>query len=792
MRMNHTLMITITLMLVHSQAQTIIPPGNVSGTWSTANSPYHIEGEITILDDSTLTVEPGVEVIFLGHYALLVQGRMLAIGTETDSIIFTVNDTTGFSDPDTGLGGWYGIRFIDTPVNNDSSKFIYCKFQYGKAVADFWHANAGGALCIIQFDKIHVAHCLFNYNSAGGLLTQVPAGGAIHLAWSDILLSDNKFLHNRAITGGAIQFHDSDPRFVNNIFMYNSASDGGAISFGGSSNPTFLNDKISNNRAINLGGGVFGTDSTAIFDSVLISANTANWGGGIGVINCTLGMSNCNVTDNFAENLGGGISSDFSALDLNNIIFERDTSGSQSGALHSWHSNIHASQCQFRDNMSIIGGGIHAEFSHLEIDNSSFSRNSAINGAGIHANSIDLLIDSCNFTQNIADNAGGAIEYTADTLEFSTPYQVSLTHSRFELNYATNLVGGVNINQYNSDSSLVDLVLDHCIFIANSADHVTALRILGEIHDFIVSNSIFSANNALRWAAGANFISKCRGIVMNCLFNSNQAAIGGSNASTGGAGVSQEAQVDFYNCTFVENSSAFGGGLHVRFGGIAHVMNSIFWGNTDIQINLVSRDSISSTLTINNSAIQDGRDSIAVDSLSTLHWGQGNIDSNPLFVYPAGADYHLQQNSPCIGTGIDSLEISGLWYIAPATDLDGNPRPNPAGSMPDMGVYESPLGTPTAIGDFGVNIPLRFSLEQNYPNPFNPTTVISWQLAVSSPVTVTLYNLRGQRVAVLLNETQTAGRHQLNLDGSKLASGIYFYQLEAGPYVEVKKMILLK
>jgi hypothetical protein len=770
----------------------VIPTGNVSGTWSLAKSPYHIEGEITIPNDSTLTIEPGVDVIFFGHYALNVQGRLLAIGTEVDTTVFTVNDTLEFHNADTSLGGWNGIQFIDTPLNNDTSKIIHCKLSYGKAVGSSPPDNAGGAIHISNFHKVLISNCLIINNSAGGLNS--PSGGALYLFFSNIKLKENVISKNQAWDGGAILIYECDAVFINNWIVSNHADEGGGgIWMGGLSNPEFKGDIISNNISENNGGGMICWQSThPTLDSVSLTGNSANWGGGIGLIDCILEMNNCNVTDNYAAALGGGISSDFSTLNLNNIIFERDTSGSQSGAIHSWHSNLNINDCQFRDNKAVIGGGIHAEFSQLDINNSSFFRNSANNGAGIHANSIHLLIDSSNFSQNVADNEGAAIQYTADTVEFSTPYQVELTHSRFDLNYATNLVGGVNINQHNSDSSLVNLLVDNCTFTANSADHVSAFRILGDIHNFTISNSFFSGNYALRWAAGANFISRCKGDVINCLFNSNQAAIGGNNATSGGAGVTQEAVVDFYNCTFVNNAAGSGAGLHVRFGGIATVINSIFWGNSPSSISLVSRDSISSTLTINNCDIQDGIDSVAVDSLSSLHWGQKNINSDPLFVNPAGADYHLHQNSPCIGTGIDSLEISGLWYVAPITDLEGNPRPNPAGSLPDMGVYESPLGTPTAIADIGVNIPLRFSLEQNYPNPFNPTTFISWQLAVGSPVTIKLFNIRGQEVAVLLNEIQAAGSHQLILDGQHLASGIYFYQLQAGPYTAAKKMILLR
>ena len=64
--------------------QTFITAGDVSGTWTSANSPYKILGEITIPNNETLTIEPGVNVIFLGHYKFNVQGRVIAIGTLSD------------------------------------------------------------------------------------------------------------------------------------------------------------------------------------------------------------------------------------------------------------------------------------------------------------------------------------------------------------------------------------------------------------------------------------------------------------------------------------------------------------------------------------------------------------------------------------------------------------------------------------------------------------------------------------------------------------------------------------
>jgi hypothetical protein len=85
-----------------------------------------------------------------------------------------------------------------------------------------------------------------------------------------------------------------------------------------------------------------------------------------------------------------------------------------------------------------------------------------------------------------------------------------------------------------------------------------------------------------------------------------------------------------------------------------------------------------------------------------------------------------------------------------------------------------------------------FSLSQNYPNPFNPSTVISYQLPVIGFVTLKVYDILGREIATLVNEEKPAGEYEVEFDGSALTSGIYFYQLKAGSYVETRKMVLLK
>ena len=84
------------------------------------------------------------------------------------------------------------------------------------------------------------------------------------------------------------------------------------------------------------------------------------------------------------------------------------------------------------------------------------------------------------------------------------------------------------------------------------------------------------------------------------------------------------------------------------------------------------------------------------------------------------------------------------------------------------------------------------NLSQNYPNPFNPTTTITFKLGKEGMTSLTIYNVLGQKVKVLLNEVLQAGIYSVPFNGEKLPSGIYFYKLQANNQIQVKKMLLAK
>ena len=99
-------------------------------------------------------------------------------------------------------------------------------------------------------------------------------------------------------------------------------------------------------------------------------------------------------------------------------------------------------------------------------------------------------------------------------------------------------------------------------------------------------------------------------------------------------------------------------------------------------------------------------------------------------------------------------------------------------------------GTATGVNDN--TQPFTFKLNQNYPNPFNPTTTISYTIPKSSYVTLKVYDILGNEVSTLVNGEKSAGNYQLKFDGSKLASGVYFYRITAGNKTDVKKLLLTK
>jgi hypothetical protein len=262
--------------------------------------------------------------------------------------------------------------------------------------------------------------------------------------------------------------------------------------------------------------------------------------------------------------------------------------------------------------------------------------------------------------------------------------------------------------------------------------------------------------------------------------------------------LSYYAEAVFINATIASNTNMPGYGAAITlYSGKLTLINSIVYGNYPHQTRLDSSPVYGPCeLTVVNSLIEDGIDGFYITGNYELNWLTGNIDADPLFI-DNEEDFHLQDGSPCIGAGIDAVEIDGTWYYAPEYDIEGNPRPNPFNSMPDLGAYENQYGTPQVeVEEEIVGIPVETTIS-NFPNPFNPSTTIKLELAESGKVELAVYNIKGQKVKTLMDCTTVPGKYECiwngkDESGKSVSSGQYVVKLQQNGKETAKKMLMLK
>jgi hypothetical protein len=155
-----------------------------------------------------------------------------------------------------------------------------------------------------------------------------------------------------------------------------------------------------------------------------------------------------------------------------------------------------------------------------------------------------------------------------------------------------------------------------------------------------------------------------------------------------------------------------------------------------------------------------------------------SVTEMPNFISPY---LHIAENEETL------LESRGIPIAGIDVDFDEQTR---HAATPDIGADEF-TGIAVGVEDEGT-IPIEFALEQNYPNPFNPSTKISWQSPVGSQQTLKIFDVLGNEVATLVDEYKPAGKYEVEFSAASLPSGVYFYQLRAGDYVQTLKMLLIK
>jgi hypothetical protein len=173
------------------------------------------------------------------------------------------------------------------------------------------------------------------------------------------------------------------------------------------------------------------------------------------------------------------------------------------------------------------------------------------------------------------------------------------------------------------------------------------------------------------------------------------------------------------------------------------------------------------------------------------------IGSSPIITGNGAKDTLIVRNGKQLLTYLGASDsVNFKWSVA-AKDPT-----NPVVYCKDTMTVKLVRGTITGVNEFDL-IPTAFSLSQNYPNPFNPTTTLQFGLPATSHVSLRVYDYLGREIATLLNDERPAGYVRVswngtNNSGAHVASGVYFYRIEAQPvgggqpFLELKKMILLK
>lgn len=267
------------------------------------------------------------------------------------------------------------------------------------------------------------------------------------------------------------------------------------------------------------------------------------------------------------------------------------------------------------------------------------------------------------------------------------------------------------------------------------------------VDSIIVKNCLFTNGNGIQFKQGNVMYIEMENTTM---WNVGNRAVRSQKADT---------ELHINHCTF--DNIGFEGEATVFFKGItppvAEVKNCIFT-NTDANSDVVRIDGGNGVLHHSDFYMTGPIDLDGGTPTDTM-----SVD--PLYTDAANGNFMLPNNSPVVGQADDGMAMGDLRW--------------------------DPTASPIEPGTDGNIIP-NFLLGQNFPNPFNPNTTIPFSVDHSGIVTITIYNILGQDVGVVLHKFMDAGNHQVNLNAELLPSGIYLYKLESGGQVLLKKMVLLK
>jgi len=801
-----------------TQSQTNIPAGYVSGTWTSVASPYIIQGNIEIHYDSTLIIEPGVDVLFDGSYKLTVHGLLNASGTEADSIRFTAIDT---------VIGWQGIEFIQINENLGTSNVKYCNLTYSRKPSGY-----GGAIYVFHADDILISSCLITNNYA-------DRGGGIYIddGWIDIL--NCKITRNQADEyAGGIACLNSAPYFSDLEITYNYSQNAGGIFFGYNpaySYPYFENLIIEYNRAIGAGGMILDLSDNLVLDNCRIAYNDAESVGGIALLYSSLSFWDYYDERNRIYMNKGGIAHDLYYEGNSSTIINVDTftvvnpdsyvayplnkfnflGGIDFGLIQQADTDLYLSNTGSDANdgltpenplrsfdfalrkiksdpdnnhtLWVLPGQYHLNESDaadpIYVKDNVKIKATVTGESIINADSISRVIfaqHKNNFTLSgltlkngytVLNGGGIYIYYSNGSLDscelisnsaqmlgggifLQDIYHVTINHCRFIKNSSI-MEGGGLCNYY--PSSYSNLIINYCEFIENHS-YTNGGGLFFDGQNAKILGCVFNGNSCDYNGAGLYYRGQMEPLI-NCLFVNNSAGLFG-----GGAFVVNGTDSKIINCTFSDNIATKGSGIFLYNGDDLNFINTVFW-NSIVPYNDMVQLDWGASCNIYYSGIQGGEDAIGIEGNgSHYHWEDGNITSDPAFVDPSIGDYCLNWNSPCIEAGKE--DTTGLNL--PEYDLNGNPRiVNP---RVDMGAYE-----------FQMPVEIKSPIMANNRIKIYPA-ITDHEVNIEFPAElwnekrrIRFYSSDGKILKSIDNNT---GYRSIKIDVSDLSAGIYIIVIE--------------
>lgn len=454
-------------------------------------------------------------------------------------------------------------------------------------------------------------------------------------------------------------------------------------------------------------------------------------------------------------------------------LFDLSIFGNRGGGLYCKGCNLRLKSVAIRNNWSAwLGGGILSDSSTLQLEDVEISGNlSTTSGGGIYSQGSTLLLDNTRIVDNDTweGNAGGIYLKDSD-LRF---YRGSVSG-----NSAFYSGGGIWI----SDSRAV---FDSVSITKNRCDHGGG-GLLASNSDIVFKNG-WVADNAAHYSSGGGFLCTDSKLTVE------RSVVAFNDAKDHGGGILLRSTAEFsestdrpssllVNVTMVGNIASQGGGLFLSnlIGPV--VINSILWGNIPQEIAFDDAAWWPSEVAITHSDLTGGRDSILATERDSILWLDGNMDIDPRFADAENRDFDLLEGSPAIDAGT-------ALFIWNGDTLVNLPDKAYEGNAPDMGAFESPFSTGVAEED---RYPFEFSLKQNYPNPFNPSTTIEFSVPRSGLVTLSVYDLLGREVEIILNQHMNPGHHKVQWNATNVPSGVYFVRMKADGFPQTRKVTVLK